>query len=304
MPTPAYGHRKVMITCAVTGGSAFNPKHPAFPVTPTEIADSAVEAAKAGAAMVHVHVRDGETRLGVTDPKLFHEVSNRIRDAGVDVILNLTCGGLAHYVPDAGNDAVAGPGTNVGSVDQRVEHIELCRPEVCSLDVTTSNQVDSGQEHVYLNSTGTLRAMAAHFKAIGVKPELEVFEAGDIIFANKLIAEGLIDGTPLVQLVLGVQWNAPTSPETVSYLKGLLPQPCNWGALGVGRDQFPVAAASILNGGNVRVGLEDNLYLRRGVFATNGQLVTQAAQLIDILGHTVATPAEARDIIGLPPRTH
>lgn len=299
MPIAAFGHRKVVITCAVTGGSEFNRAHPAFPVTPKEIADSAIEAAQAGAAAVHVHVRDPESGRGVYEPALFREVTDRIRQANVDVVLNLTCGGLARFVPDPADESRAGAGTTVAPPEVRYRHIEDCLPDMCSLDVTTSNQGDGGTDYVYLNTTRTLRAMAKRFQELGVKPELEVFEGGDIGFACQLISDGLISGKPIFQFVLGVKWNAAATPETVSYMKGLLPDGAAWGAMGVGRAEFPIAAQSVLLGGNVRVGLEDNLYLRKGIFATNGQLVDQAKQLIEILGHDVATPAEARTILGI-----
>ena len=302
MPIRTFDDRKIIITCAVTGGSDYNRSHPAFPVTPKEIADAAVEAARAGAAIVHIHVRDPATGKAVYDPPLFREVSDRIRQAPVDVILNLTCGGLARFVPDPQDEARAGEGTTVAPPEVRYRHIEECLPDICSLDVTTSNQGDGAKDYVYLNTPRTLRAMAKRFRELGVKPELEVFEGGDIVFACRLIEEGLVAGRPLFQFVLGVKWNAPATPGTVAYMKDLLPDGACWGALGTGRNQFPIAAQSLLLGGNVRVGLEDNLYLRKGVFATNGQLVDKARHLADVLGHDVATPAEARTLLGLTRR--
>lgn len=302
MPIEPYGNRKVIITCAVTGGAEFNRKHPAFPVTPKEIAEASIEAAKAGAAIVHVHSRDVKTGLGNTDTAAFEEITDRIRQSPVDVLLNITCGGKAFYFPDPDDEARAGPGTDVGTPEERYAHIEACMPDIASLDVTTSNQIDSGHEHVYLNTTRTLRALAKRFQELGIKPELEVFEAGDIGFASQLIKEGLIDGDPVFQFVLGVKWNAPSTTATIGYFKDLLPHGAIWGAMGIGREQFPTAAQSMLLGGNVRVGLEDNLYLKKGQFATNGQLVERAAQLIEILGHEVATPQEARDMLGLKKR--
>jgi len=299
MPIVPYGRRKVIITCAVTGGSEFNRDHPAFPVTPAEIANSAVAAAKAGAAVVHVHVRDPGTSKAVYTPALFREVTDRIRQSSTDVVLNLTCGGNARFVPDPEDESRGGPGTTVAPPEVRYRHIEECLPDMCSLDLTTSNQGDGGNDYVYLNTTRTLRTMARRFQDLGVKPEMEVFEGGDIVFATQLIKERLISGAPLFQFVLGVKWNAPATPETISYLKGLLPGDAIWGALGTGRSEYPIAAQSILLGGNVRVGLEDNLYLRKGVFATNEQLVDQAKQLIEILGHETATPSDARKILGL-----
>ncbi len=295
-----FNHRKVIVTCAITGGSKFNRKHPYFPITPKEIAESALEAAQAGAAIVHIHVRDPESGEASYDVALFEEVSDRIRQSSVDVVVNLTCGGNARFVPDPLDESRAAPGTTVALPEVRYAHIETCRPEIATLDVTTSNQSDGEDDYVYLNTPRTLRALARKFLELGVKPELEVFDSGDIGFANQMFAEGLIVGRPMFQFVLGLKWSAPAIPETVSYMKGLLPENAHWGALGTGRNEFPIAAQAILMGGNVRVGLEDNLYLRKGVFASNGQLVTQVVQLIRILGHEVATPAEAREILGLP----
>ncbi|RWD77524.1 MAG: 3-keto-5-aminohexanoate cleavage protein, partial [Mesorhizobium sp.] len=299
MPIAPFGTRKIIITCALTGGSKYNRDHPSFPITPKEIADSAIEAARAGAAIVHVHVRDPATGAASYDVDLFKEASDRIRQSAVDVILNLTCGGNARFVPDPEDESRAALGTTVAPPEIRYAHIEACRPDIASLDVTTSNQGDGGDEYVYLNTPRTLRAMAKRFKELGVKPEIEVFEGGDIGFAHQLIAEGLIPEDPIFQFVLGVKWNAPATPDTVAYMKGLLPERAHWGALGTGRNQYPIAAQSVLLGGNIRVGLEDNLYLQRGVFASNGQLVERARQLINILGHEPATPKEARDILGL-----
>ena len=292
------GH-KVIITCAVTGNAPFNPRHPAFPVTPAQIAASCVEAARAGAAVVHVHVRDPQTGKGSRKPALFKETVDRIRDAAVDVIINLTGGLGAFFVPDPADESRALPASDVAGVDERMEHLELCRPDIASLDVTTGNQVEGPDEFVYLNTTRTLRAMAKRFVALGIKPELEVFGAGDIEFAKELLREGSVVAPPLVQFVLGVKWGAPADPDTIMYMRNQLPPDTRWAALGTGRFQMPVLAQAAILGGNVRVGLEDNLYLRRGVFATNGQLVERGRLIIESLGYEVATPAEARAALGL-----
>jgi uncharacterized protein (DUF849 family) len=186
-------------------------------------------------------------------------------------------------------------------VEERVEHLVDCLPDIASLDVTTGNQVEGDVEFVYLNTTRTLTAMAKRFKELGVKPELEAFQAGDVLFANKLVKEGLVEGTPLYQFVLGVLWGAPANPETIMYMKNLLPEGAQWTAMGIARDEFPIAAQSILLGGNVRVGLEDNLYLDRGVFATNGRLVERAARIVEDVGCAVATPDDARELLQLRP---
>jgi uncharacterized protein (DUF849 family) len=291
-----------MITCAVTGNAPFNPKHPAFPITPTQISAACVEAARAGAAIVHIHVRDPKTGAGSRDPKLFKETVDRLRDSSTNVVINLTAGLGGLFLPDPSNEGRALPDSDIASVDERVEHLELCRPEIASLDITTGNQVEGPLEFVYLNTTRTLRAMAARFKALGIKPELETFAAGDIEFGKALISEGLVDGVPLFQFVLGVRWGAPADTRTVMYMRELLPNNSEWAALGTGRLQMPMVTQALLLGGNVRVGLEDNLYLKRGVFATNGQLVERAKQLIEMLGYEAASPNEARDILGLKGR--
>jgi uncharacterized protein (DUF849 family) len=286
--------RKVIITCAVTGNAPFNRSHPNFPITPAQIAAACVEAAKAGAAVVHVHVRDPVTALGSRDPRLCKETVDRLRDTGTDVVLNLTAGLGAFFLPDPADESRALPESDVASVEERMEHLELCRPDIASLDITTGNQVEGMREFVYLNTTRTLRAMARRFMELNIKPELETFHAGDIEFGKTLIREGLIAGVPLFQFVLGIKWGAPVDTRTLLYMRDLLPSGVEWCALGTGRWQMPVLAQTMLLGGNVRVGLEDNLYLRKNVFATNGDLVTQAKILIEGLGYKVATVKEAR----------
>jgi uncharacterized protein (DUF849 family) len=291
--------RKVVLTCAVCGNAPFNAKHPAFPVTPAQIAAACVEAAKAGAAVVHIHVRDPKTSQGSRDPQLFKETVDRVRESGVDVIINLTCGLGAFFLPDPADEGRALPESDVIGPEERVRHLELCRPDIASLDITTGNQVEGPVEFVYLNTTRTLRALAKRFQELHIKPELEVFSAGDIEFGKAMVREGLISGRPLFQFVLGVQWGAPADARTIMYMKDLLPPDALWGALGIGRLEMPVMAQVAMLGGNVRVGLEDNLYLRRGVFATNGQLVERARGILDGLGYELATPKEARSILGL-----
>lgn len=291
--------RKVLLTCAVTGNAPYNPKHPNFPVTPKQIAEACVEAAGAGASAVHIHVRNPETGAGSRDPSLFREVVDRVRDTGTDIVLNLT-GGLGGYLlPDPADESRALPESDVAGVDERLEHILDCMPEIASLDITTGNQVEGDLEFVYLNTTRTLRAMAQQMQAAGIKPELEVFQAGDVLFGNHLFTEGFLDSPPMYQFVLGVLWGAPADTETILYMKNLLPEGAQWGALGLAQMQMPVVAQTALLGGNVRVGLEDNLYLSRGVFASNGQLVERAATIIECIGGSVATPAEMRDILNL-----
>lgn len=294
--------RKVILTCAVTGGAPFNRKHTAMPVTPPQIADACLEAARAGASVVHIHVRDPKTGENSRSPELFKEVVDRVRASGQDIVINLTCGHGAFFLPDPQDESRGLPESDVVSAMERMKHLEQCLPEMASLDITTGNQVEGAKEFVYLNTTRTLRQMAARYRALGVKPELEVFGAGDILFGNALVQEGLIEGLPLFQMVMGVSWAAPASTETMLYQRGLLAPGALWAAFGIGRDQMPMVAQAAILGGNVRVGLEDNLYLSRGVFATNGQLVERARTIVENLGMNIATPAEARVILGLKTR--
>ena len=291
--------RKTVITCAVTGNAPFNRNHPAFPITPKQIARDCIEAARAGAAVVHIHVRDPNTGAGCRSPGLFKEVVDRVRDGNVDVLINLTGGLGAFLLPDPKDESRALPQSDVAGVDERLEHLRICRPDLASLDITTGNQVEGDREFVYLNTTRTLRAMAQGYLELNIKPELEVFGPGDVLFGAQLGEEGLLQGTPLFQFVLGVKWAAPADGSTIQYMQSLLPNPAVWCALGIGRMQMPIAVQAFLLGGNVRVGLEDNLYLRRGVFATNAQLVSQARLLVETLGGEPASAAEARRILDL-----
>ena len=291
--------KKTILTCAVSGNAPFNAKHPDFPVSPADIARNCIEAAKAGASVVHIHVRDPLTRLGSRDPALFREVVDRIRASGTDIIINLTAGHGAFFLPDPQDESRGLPDSDMLPAADRVKHLADCLPEIASLDITTGNQEEGPVQFVYMNTTRTLRLMAKQFQQLGVKPELEVFSAGDVLFGKQLVQEGLITGTPLFQMVLGVKWAAPATVETILYQKGLLPADSHWAAFGIGRDQMPMVAQAALLGGNVRVGLEDNLYLSRGVFATNAQLVERAVRIIGDIGRAVATPAEARVQLGL-----
>lgn len=291
---------KTILTCAVTGGAPFNPKHPSMPITPRQIADACIEAAAAGASIVHIHVRDPETGQGNRDRDHFREVVSRIRDTGTDIVLNLTCGMGAYFLPDPEREGYMLPGSDVAGVDERIAHVEELLPEIATLDIVTNNQVEGPTEYIYFSPTHTLRAMAGRFQLAGVKPELEVFGAGDILFANKLIEEGLIDDPPMMQMVLGVQWAAPHGVETILYQRSLMAPGTQWGAFGIGREQMPMLAQTLILGGNIRVGLEDNLYLSRGVWATNGQLVERARTIVDSIGgYSVASPAETREILKL-----
>lgn len=296
-------NKKIIVTCAVTGGAPYNPKHPAFPVTPAQIAAASIEAFAAGAAVVHIHVRDANTGAGSRSPALFREVVDRIRQSGCPVIINLTGGMGGFFLPDPANEGRALPESDVASVAERMAHLRDCLPDMASLDITTGNQLEGKTEFVYLNTPRTLRAMAAQMQQLGIKPELEVFSAGDIIFGKQMIDAGLISGPPLFQFVLGVLWGAPADTDSIQYMKSLLPLDAEWGALGIGALEMPVAAQSALLGGHVRVGLEDNLYLKKGVFATNGQLVERAREIVTHLGYEVASVEEARQMLALRART-
>lgn len=294
--------RKVILTCAVVGENKYNRAHPNFPITPQQIADSALEAEQAGASAVHLHVRNPKTGEGSRDPDLFLEMATRVRDNGVKAVMNITCGGGGVYRPDPADESRAGPGSDVAPAEERVRHIEMALPEMCSIDVTTQNQMDGDSEYIYLNSQATLRKMAKRFQELGVKPEIEVFAPGDILLANQMVADGLFDTPAMYQIVMGTKWGLPATPETMIYMRNLLPAGANWAAFGIARMQMPMAAQAVLLGGNVRVGLEDNLYLKKGVWATNGTLVARAREIIERLGHEVATPDEARAILGLRKR--
>ena len=286
---------EVIISCAVTGAGDTAGKNPNVPVTPKEIADSAIEAAEAGAAIAHIHVRDPETGQGNNDPALFREVVERIRESETDVVINLTAGGGGDFFPSDDEPGVGAPGTNVQSPEERHAHVGELLPEICTLDCGSYNFAD----FVYLNSEGWIRRQASLIQAAGVKPEIECFELGHIRLARQLVRDGLVDAPPFFQLCLGIPWAAEANTETMHAMRDMLPENTQWCGFGVGRMQIPMAAQSVLLGGNVRVGLEDNLYLEKGVPATNGQLVDKAVGVIESLGARPVTPAEAREKLGL-----
>ncbi len=288
--------RPVIITCALTGGAALSGKNKAVPVTPREIADSAIGAARAGAAIVHIHVRDPETGRPSMRAELYRETVQHIRDGGVDVIVNLTTGPGARFVPGDDDPSVGGAGTTLKPWGERVAHIEELKPEVCSLDVGSMNF----GEHVFVNTPAQLRKMAEAIRRAGTKPELEVFDLGHVRLARRLVEEGLVTPPPLFQLCLGVPWGAPATPETMLVMRNSLPPGAIWAGFGIGPAQFPMVAQAVLLGGHVRVGLEDNLYLERGVPApSNAALVERAAAIVAQLGEQPASVDEAREILGL-----
>jgi uncharacterized protein (DUF849 family) len=296
--------RKVIISCAVTGSSDTVKKNPAVPVTPTQIAKSSIDAAKAGAAVVHVHVRDPQTGKQSVDLELYRETVSRIRDSGVDVLINLTTGPGARFKPGDDDPLKASPGTFFINPRVRAEHVAKLEPDICSLDVATMNSGGVRDDSVMLNSIGHLRIMAEMARSAGVKPELEVFDTGHIRLAKHLIALDLIDPPPLFQLCLGVEWGAEATPAALANMASLLPAEANWAAFGISRQHFRIAAMTVLLGGHIRVGLEDCLYLEEGKLApSNASLVERAVQIVHAIGDEVATPAEARTILGLRRKT-
>jgi uncharacterized protein (DUF849 family) len=272
-------------------------RHPGVPVTPTQIADAAIEAAKAGAAVAHIHVRDPETGKGSRDPELFKEVVDRVRSSDTDVVVNLTAGMGGDWVPSDADPAMPGPGTDMIGPEERLAHVKDLLPEICSLDCGTLN-FGNGNE-IYISTPPCLRKMAELTKEWGIKPELEVFELGHIRFAKQMIAEGLIAEPPMFQICLGIPWGADQTVDTMKVMKDELPADANWVGFGISRMQMPMAAAAVAMGGNVRVGLEDNLWLDRGVLATNAQLVERVVGIIERMGARAVTPAEAREKLAL-----
>jgi uncharacterized protein (DUF849 family) len=288
--------RKVMISCAVTGSADSVGKNPAVPVTPEQIATSAIDAAKAGAAIVHIHVRDPKTTLPSMEGALYAEVVDRIRSSGTDVVINLTTGPGGRFAPDPTDPMKPGPGTTLRTPRQRVQHVLDLRPEICSLDMGSMNMGPT----VFVNTPPILEAMAIDIRDAGVTPELEVFETGHLLLAKRMIETGHIKQPGMFQICLGIAWGQPASPEAMSYMRNLLPSGSQWFAFGISLHQFPMAAQAVLLGGHVRVGLEDNLYLERGRLApSNAALVAKAVKVIEILGSQVATPNDARAMLGL-----
>jgi len=287
--------KKVIITSAVTGAGATTEKSKHVPVTPKEIAEAAIHSAKAGAAIAHIHVRDPQTGGVSHDANLYKEVVERVRESDTDVVLNITAGGGGDWIPSPDNPAVGGEGTWMQTPDERHKPIGELLPEICTLDIGSINFGDM----VYINPADWMREHAKLIKDSGVKPELECFDTGYIRMAHQLMSEGLLEDNPLFQLCLGIPWGADADAETMIYMRDRLPEKSNWSAFGIGRMQFPMAAQSVLLGGHVRVGLEDNLYLKKGVLASNEQLVDKAVSLVQELGPEPATPEEARQLLGL-----
>ena len=289
---------EVVITCAVTGAGDTVGKHPDIPITPQQIADSAIDAAKAGAAIVHCHVRDPQTGKGCRDVALYREVVARLRESDTDVVINLTAGmgGDLYIGPDETPTAFGDDSDLVGAVD-RLPHIDELLPEICSLDCGSYNFGDDNL--VYVSTPDMLRRGAAHIRTLGVKPELEIFDTGQLWFALQMLDEGLLEEPPLFQLCHGIRWGTPADTSVLKASVDMLPAGAHFTAFAISRNQMPFAAQSVLFGGHVRVGLEDNLYLERGVFATNAQLVERARNMVELMGARVVGPDAARAKFGL-----
>ncbi|MDA9911294.1 3-keto-5-aminohexanoate cleavage protein [Amylibacter sp.] len=298
---PLSMNSKVFITCAITGSGSSQDRSPHVPRSPKEIAESAIAAAKAGAAIVHCHVRDPETGVPSRDLKLYREVTDRVRDSEVDMVLNLTAG--------MGGDMVFGSpdrplplsnSTDMASAEERVAHIAECLPEICTLDCGTMNFAEA--DYVMTNTPGMLEAMGSMMESLGVKPEIEAFDTGHLWLAKNLVEKGILKSPALVQLCMGIPWGAPDDLNTFMAMVNNVPNDWNWSAFSIGRNELPYVAASVLAGGNVRVGLEDNLWLAKGQLATNEALVERAVIIIEAMGSSIMTPEETREKLNLVKR--
>jgi uncharacterized protein (DUF849 family) len=298
---PLAMNREVFITCAVTGSVGTQDRSPHVPRSPAQIADSAIAAARAGAAIVHCHVRDPDTGKPSRDLALYREVTDRIRDSATDVVLNLTAGMGGDLLFDGTDTMAASPRSDMAGAAERVAHIVACRPEICTLDCGTMNFNEA--DYVMVNTPGLLRDMGTRMRDSGVRIEIEAFDTGHLWFAKQLAKEGVIPSPTLVQLCMGVPWGAPDDLNTFLAMVNNVPADWLWSAFSIGRNQMPYVAAAVLAGGNCRVGLEDNLWLDKGVLATNAQLVERAVSIINNLGARVITPAEVRAKLKLEKRS-
>ncbi len=287
--------KHIILTCAVSGGHNNQGKHPDYPITPEHIARDCIDAGKAGAAIAHIHVRNPDTGARSGDPALYREVFDRIKESGSDILINLTTSEGARFSPGLEDPKTGGPGTTLIRPLERLVHIEELRPDICTLDVGTFNF----GETVFLNTPEHLRIMAKRIQELGVKAEIEVFEPGHIMFAHKLIDEGLVGDPPMFQLCLGIPHASPATPEILNVMKNLLPKNARWSAFGISRQEFEIVAQAASQNGNCRVGLEDNLYNSKGEFATNVILVERAVRLIRELGREPATASQAAEILGI-----
>lgn len=290
---------KVFITCAVTGNLTTPDQTPYLPITPEQIADACLGAAEAGAAITHIHVRDPATGAPSMEIEYYQDVVARIRKQNTQLILNITTGPGGRFVPDHDEPKMFGPGTTLMNPEKRAAHIAILKPEIATLDLNTMN---SGKQ-VVINTPGNARRMAKVITEAGVKPEIELFDSGDIAMMLDMVKDGTLTGPLLTSFVMGVPYGFQPSPETVIYARNLLPRDAQFTAIGIGRTAFPYVAQSYLAGGHVRVGIEDGVYLSRGVLAeTNAQMVEKARRMVEDLGGQIANPREAREIIGLPTR--
>ena len=299
---PLNMNREVFITCAVTGSGSTQDRSHHVPRSPKKIADSAIDAAKAGAAVVHCHVRDPDTGIPSRKIEYYKEVTNRIREADVDVILNLTAGMGGDMVFGAVDSPLpySEKGTDMAGADERVQHLVECLPEICTLDCGTMNFAEA--DYVMTNTPGMLRSMAQKMTNLGVRPEIEAFDTGHLWFAKQLVNEGLIENPVMVQLCMNVPWGAPDDLNTLMAMVNNIPDEWTFSAFSLGRHQMPYVAAAVLAGGNVRVGLEDNIFLDKGVLATNAQLVDRALKIINNLGAKIIGPSEVRQKLNLSKR--
>ncbi len=297
---PLTMNREVFITCAVTGSGGTQDRSPHVPRSPKQIADSAIAAAKAGAAVVHCHVRDPETGKPSRKLEYYREVTEWIRDSDTDVVLNLTAGMGGDIYFEGTEEMVVSGRSDMAGAAERVQHVVDCRPEICTLDCGTMNFNEA--DYVMVNTPGMLRDMARRMTAAGVRIEIEAFDTGHLWFAKELVKEGVIPSPVLVQLCMGVPWGAPDDLNTLMAMVNNVPSDWFWSAFAIGRNQMPYVAAAVLGGGNVRVGLEDNLWLDKGVLATNAQLVERACTIVENMGARVITPAEVRARLGLVKR--
>jgi len=288
------------ITCAVTGSGETTTKSDKVPVTPEQIADSAIEAAKAGAAVVHIHVREPGSGRGSRNTEYYAEVVDRVRSSDTDVVINLTAGMGGDLV--LGGDEKVFPideiSTDMAGATERLDHVTRLRPEICTLDCGTMN-FSSGGDYIMVNTPSVLRKMAKLVQQLGVRPELEVFDTGHLVMVKDLIAEGLLDDPVMIQLCMGIAYGAPDDPNTLMALVNQIPAGATFSAFSIGRMQLPYVAMAVLAGGNVRVGLEDNIYLNRGELATNGQLVERAVKILDNMNVSVMSPKEVREKLKL-----
>lgn len=288
-----------ILTCSVTGGSTTRAQNPNLPCTPEEIANSCLEAAEAGAAMCHIHVRHPDGTPS-TELEHYQEVVRLIRAANSDMLINLTTGPGCFYDPSPEDPAKPGPGTLIFTAERRVEHVLELKPDVCSLDIGSMNFASS----IVINIPSIVREMAQLIRSAGVKPEIEIFDTGDVIFARDMIAEGLFDDPPMFQFVLGGKYGGAARPELLHYLRDSLPSGAVWGGFGIGRSAYPMVASVYVAGGHSRIGMEDTVYLSRGVLAkSNAELIAKAARIVTDLGGEIATPAQTREILQLPTRS-